>query len=546
MISLLLSLIILLPTFWGIGELTEKLIGKSSETCSTKIFTGIFSTTLCSTIWAFFFPLNLGLEIVLTFLGIFFFLQTKAYRNVLNIFFENKILVGLGISTILLSGTFFPFILDHFGYYVPSIIWLKEVGLVKGISNLDLILGQMSFWHIFQATFSHFSDIFLRINSILLCAYFLYILEKKAWIHLIFIPFFLFFTQSPSPDLPVFIFSLVVLQEIFSGNKNTSWLFAIATLAFAIKPTVIWLPIFVFFYSLLIVKSNWKKYSLGLIIGGLFVIKNLWTFGFPIFPMTILDFGLAWKPNPEILKASNELAIMKTYDMQFSYEQIQQFSSFDYVKNWLFLKGMKSVINILFILSLISLLVLTISKKQKLLSILCISILIKSVLVLQFSAQYRFFLDVFFVVFFVIFNTKIKEKTSIFIGIALSFAILFSMTFPEVLQTLIPSFRMGGFMGKTSWKQVYKPSEYKINKYDSLKIGNLKFNVTKRYPYNFDTPIPAISKFFVKDDIHFGIFPQLIDSSHLKKGFIWKKLNNKEKIQAQKTIDFLKQNDSLK
>lgn len=120
------------------------------------------------------------------------------------------------------------------------------------------------------------------------------------------------------------------------------------------------------------------------------------------------------------------------------------------------------------------------------------------------------------------------------------------MTFPSVLQALIPSFRMGGFMGKTSWKQVYKPSEYKINSYNSLKIGNLKFNVTQKYPYNFDTPIPAISKDFVKDDIHFGIFPQLIDSTNLKKGFIWKKLNNKEKIQAQKTIDFLKQNDSLK
>lgn len=546
MIFLFLSLIILLPTFWGIGELTEKIIGKSSETSSTKIFTGIFSIAILTTIWAFFFPLNLGLEIGLVVLGMFFFFQAKAYRNVLSIFSENKVLSFLGITTILFSGSFFPFILDHFGYYVPSILWLKQVGLVKGITNLDLILGQMSFWHIFQATFSHFSDVFLRINSILLYAYFLYVLEKKAWIHLLFIPFFLFFTQSPSPDLPVFIFSLIVLQEIFSGNKNTSWLFAISTIAFAIKPTVIWLPIFVFLYSILIAKSHWKNYSLGLIIGGLFIVKNLWTFGFPIFPMTVLDFGLAWKPNPEILKASNELAIMKTYDMQFSYEQIQQFSSFDYVKNWLFLKGMKSVINILFILSLISLLVFTISKKQKLLSILCISILIKSILVLQFSAQYRFFLEAFFVVFFVIFNTKINQKTSIFIGAALSFSILFSMTFPSVLQALIPSFRMGGFMGKTSWKQVYKPSEYKINSYNSLKIGNLKFNVTQKYPYNFDTPIPAISKDFVKDDIHFGIFPQLIDSTNLKKGFIWKKLNNKEKIQAQKTIDFLKQNDSLK
>ncbi len=74
-----------------------------------------------------------------------------------------------------------PFILDHFGYYVPSLNWLSEFGLAKGLANLNLIYAQMSVWHIFRAGFSHFSDVFLRINVVFLIAFFIYIIfEKKV------------------------------------------------------------------------------------------------------------------------------------------------------------------------------------------------------------------------------------------------------------------------------------------------------------------------------------------------------------------------------
>jgi hypothetical protein len=77
------------------------------------------------------------------------------------------------------------------------------------------------------------------------------------------------------------------------------------------------------------------------------------------------DMGVSWKPNPEVLKISSQYAILKTYDMQYSYEEIQRFSTADYIKNWLFLKGIKSKINILFILSLILFSILALVKKRK-------------------------------------------------------------------------------------------------------------------------------------------------------------------------------------
>ncbi|MFP3594903.1 hypothetical protein SB689_23460, partial [Chryseobacterium sp. SIMBA_038] len=76
---------------------------------------------------------------------------------------------------------------------------------------------------------------------------------------------------------------------------------------------MIWLPILVFLNSIIILKSSFKKLFFGGLILLLFFIKNIWTFGYPIFPVSIIDLGFSWKPNPEVLKTSSQYAIMKTY-----------------------------------------------------------------------------------------------------------------------------------------------------------------------------------------------------------------------------------------
>lgn len=95
-------------------------------------------------------------------------------------------------------------------------------------------------------------------------------------------------------------------------------------------------------------------------------------------------------------------------------------------------------------------------------------------------------------------------------------------------------------MGKLEIQQIYKPSEYHYHQFDSFEIGNLKFNVSEKYPYNFDTELPSISSSFIEDDIKANIFPQLIDEKNIQKGFIWRKMNIKEKKQAQSVIQTIK------
>ncbi|MCW3160085.1 LIC_10190 family membrane protein [Chryseobacterium oryctis] len=540
MFLILISTIFIFPTLMGWGKITNSLFGSLCKGISGNIFSGIFIISLIWTILSFFFPLNIYVEVITILIGLFFFFREKLYLPLYNFSKKETVLFGGIILLILFGSSFHPFILDHFGYYIPSLKWLTEYGLVKGISNLDLTLGQMSIWHIFQAGFSNFTDPFLRINAILLIIYSLYIIENKSWIQLCFIPVLLLFSQSPSPDLPVIIFSIIVLSEIVKENKNVHLIFAFSVFVFAIKPTMIWLPILSFLYSIFIVKFNFKNLIPGTIILLLFFIKNIWTFGYPIFPISIGDLGISWKPNPEVLKISSQYAILKTYDMQYSYQEIQQFSGLDYIKNWLFLKGIKSKINILFILSLFLFIVFTYIKKNKIITLICISIIIKSALVLLFSAQYRFFIDVFFVIFFVMFISYFTQKKSLYIFSGLSIFFILFLSFPNLVQKLVPSFRLGNFMTKFEKEQFYKPSVYYYKKFESYKIGNLKFNVSKDYPYNFDTQLPAISTSFIFDDINANIFPQLIDENNIQKGFIWKNLTEKEKKEAQNVINNIK------
>lgn len=536
MLYIIFSFILVVPVLSGWGKFSERIFGYLFTGISWKIFSGILTISVLWTVISFITPLNIFVEIPTILVGCYYFFKDKLYQQISLVFKKNHLLFVI-ILVILYCGSFYPYMIDHFGYYVPTIKWLNEFGLVKGVSNLNLTLGQMSIWHIFQAGFANFLDPFLRINSILLMVYALYIFEKKKWIHLCFLPFLLLFSQSPSPDLPVIIFSLVILDEIVKSNDKTALLFHFSTFVFAIKPTMIWLPLLSFLYSVFIVKSHCKSLIPGIAIILLFFLKNIYTFGYPIFPVSFGDVGVYWTPKVEVMKISSQVAIQKTFDMKYSYAEIQQFSWSDYVKNWLFLPGIKSKINILFVFSLLAFIIFTIQQKSKIINLICISILLKSVLVILFSAQYRFFIDVFFVIFFVISINYFDKKRSMILFLLLSVFFVGFISFPLLVKKYFKSFYLGNFMTEWNAKQFYKPSVYKATDFNTHRIGNLYFNVSKEYPLNYKTPLPAISEGYVFEYINVSVFPQLIDKQNISKGFISKKLNPNEKKEARKVIE---------
>lgn len=527
MLYILISLIFIFPIWIGFGKLWNNKNG-----LAITLSLGIFSIATLWTLLSFFIPLNLYTEIATSIIGFALFFILKGYKDIY-LFIKNHVnwkFIILGLFIIGL-GSSYPYILDHFGYYVPSIKWLTEVGLVKGISNLDLILGQMSVWHILQAGFSNFSDPFLRINTLLLIVYSIYIFEKKAWFQLCFIPILIAFSQSPSPDLPVIIFSIIIVNEILKRNTNIALLFGLSCFVSAIKPTAIWLPLFSFIYGVFLLKKNLKFIGIGAFIILLFIIKNIWTFGYPIFPMQLFELDVDWKANHDLLKNSSQLALEKTYDLQYSYQEIIHFSWQQKIINWFTLDGIKGKIHIIFVLSLMILGVFSFIKKEKIYRWLFLTILLKSALVLAFSAQYRFLLEVFFIIGLVILQPIFRRKISEVISSILGIIALSIFIFPFILQKAVPSFRLGAMIGKAEWKMLYQPLHYTYNQYDTFKIGNLTFHVSQNYPFSFDSPTPAISPSFLEDYLKIGIFPQYGEN-----GFIWRKLTEEEKHQLSQII----------
>lgn len=542
MLYILPSIILLTIINSGLGNLYAKLFKLDLENLSLKLLLSVMVTTIIWTILASLIPLNQTIEIVFSIIGILSFIYFKTYLSYWKFLTKRGPYFYALIGLISLAGSFYPFILDHFGYYIPTIEWLKNFGLVKGISNLDITIGQTSFWHIYQAGFSHFTDIYFRINTFLLSIFVLYTFESRRWILLTFVPILMLFTQSPSPDLPVLALSLIVLNEIINHSKKSSFLLSLSVFVFCIKPTMMWLPIFTAIYYLVLKKKSFKLLIPGTAIFLLFTIKNLYLFGFPFFPIDILDFNLPWKPHPELLKISSDFGLSKTFDSQYSIAEIKNFSTLDYLYHWLTLDGIKSIINIGFLITLIAFCIFCFIKKRKIYTLLLISILIKSIIIIAISAQFRFFIDVFLVFGFILLYKSWYAFGKIS-SLSLSILILVLLSVPQILQQQIPSFRLGNMMSGFYTKQLLIPSHFKLKNYHNYKIGNLSFNVSNNYPFNFDTPLPAISPSFLPRYERLGIFPQLIKNNDIKSGFIWKSLDTTDRNKLKNIITELKIKD---
>jgi hypothetical protein len=131
MLLILLSAAILIPVLMGWGKIVNYIFTLSLKGISGNALSGIFGISILWTILAFFVPLNLYVEISTIFIGLIFFLKDHIYKEFYFISKKDYILL-VSISVIIVfCGSFYPYILDHFGYYVPTIKWLTEFGLLK-------------------------------------------------------------------------------------------------------------------------------------------------------------------------------------------------------------------------------------------------------------------------------------------------------------------------------------------------------------------------------------------------------------------------------
>lgn len=529
MLIIFKTVFLLLMINFGNGILIDKIFSTKIKNFVMLSFLGMMSITFLEVIIAFFYPLDFASELLFLLfglVGLLVFITEKDF-SMFSFRKNTSFWFYFFLITVVFAGSFSPYFFDHYSYYVPTVGYLREFGFIKGISNLDLLFGQSSFWHVFQAGFSNFVDVGLRINSYLLILFLVYIFESKRWVLLLFFPFFLIFLQQPSPDLPVFIFSLIILNEMIDG-RNSSFILCLSLFAFCIKPTAFWLPLLAIIESLY--TRNFKIGSLFpiVIVGILFTIKNIWLFGYPVFPVSAIDMGISWTPDKSIMKYSSQMGMMKSYDMKYTYQQISDFDFWQKLYYW-FRIGFKSVFNVGIVLCLVILGYFALRKKDRIYAFILVSVLLKFILIIIFSAQYRFFIDLYLVTVFLIFKNASEERV-VFVSVFLSVLVSVLFTFPGFVKD---RFHMGKWMTGFHFMQLINPTESEEGNLITYQLGNLKFNAAKDLIYK--APVPTLSLYWLETYHYYGVFPQVSGN-----GFVQRKLSPAEKKQLETIIRDLK------
>jgi len=331
MLLILLSWTYIFITAVNFGCITNRFFRLKMDSIPVTAFLGLFTITILAGFWALFTRVNFEFHMILLLINLLIWFRYRIdiqslYRNGITQFqsfspSHRLLLCVIGII-ILANSAAAPFIVDNESYYIQTIKWLNEYGYVHGVANLHIFLGQQSGWHLTQSALN-FSFLYSGFNDLggfclLLGNFFAFSLlqdfsENRNRNSLIFGLFPIFnvlllqFANAPSPDLPVYILTfLIVYYFVAEFNKATGNGFIVTCIltifAVFIKSTAAGLVIFP---MILIVRNfTGNQRDLFRILGAvlalsvLFVSKNYVTSGHPFFPIVWSTGGAHAVPDP--------------------------------------------------------------------------------------------------------------------------------------------------------------------------------------------------------------------------------------------------------
>lgn len=501
--------------------------GWSALLCRERPFLGLstFLTILASLCYAvsLFIPVSeipvRGIVLVGIFPGLFFLWRKRNQKlpSAKILFLSLFVLLLLSIPDA--AG---PYILDHFGYYIPTEKLIENLGTLRGIANLDLVYAQGSWWHYANVALQILPEGRVYWQAVFYIFFLAEMYRRRRYAVMLLSLVSLFFLSSPSPDFAGILLSLYFADWWLSGNKlYLRQMAVLSVFAVLIKPVYFWIPAVLFLYS-----AASRKYiplAISVLGAGLFFFKNIWNFGYPVFPVSFPDLGFSWRPQEGVLAISRETGLRKTFDFVYTSAEIERMGFWERVYAWLSIGGVKSVLNGLILVFLILSSVLCVVKKDKRVRLLLILLVLKTLAVLFTSGQYRFVLD-FVLVLPLVCMWLIADfrvwKLGFFSGLIL---ISFIFIFPTALTKAVSSFRPGQFMNGVGKKELIIPRSYHLVRYKQLRINDFSVNVPKAYPYVFDLPQPALSPYTLKKYDSLRIFPV-----REKNGFRWKKISPSE------------------
>ncbi|GHU68968.1 hypothetical protein FACS189413_07000 [Bacteroidia bacterium] len=403
----------------------------------------------------------------------------------------------------------------------------------------------MSFFHILEAMFDNTVDLYQRISIFVVFIYLIYIFERKAYSLLLFLPFTYLFVQSPTPDLPVYIFSLMILYEMVFVEKEKQASYAIllflSVFTFVTKPVAFWLPlwvIMVYGYKNRKLIFSPKAYILPALLVVLYVFKNVYTSSLLLFPATSTVVPTIYAPAASILEESRKTALLFTYHHYFTIAEINAFSIGERLYHWFVSCRFASIVHILIFLVVGVYSLFAVKKRQFVLLSLLFVVLLKLIYVFLFSGQYRFMLDGVLALLFVLCNFIFQHRQRIVVWLTLLSCMLAAllMTFPRIIAKAAPDFRPVYWMSPFRMQTFLKPQNYDFDEYEKVKLGNMDLYITP-YKDTFSSQIPVFTAQQLICYYHWNIFPQMRNPSDIRQGFIYKELLPEEKEQLKQWIE---------
>lgn len=542
MVLVVISFIYILFTTINFGLLFNTLVKTRVRNFAVLSALGLFAVTIVASIWAIFGRINWEFQSLILLLNIAItFKHKKTVVGVYKSLFLRlqllpgslKILLSLITVFIIAQCASIPYVIDNESYYLQTIKWLNEYGLVKGLGNLHPFLAQTSAWHITQSAFNYsflyrnFNDIsgFCLMlgnlfNIIKLNEYFT--TGNKTYLIAGLLPLanvFLFqFISAPSPDVPIYVFSFFIffyfMDRYTTMDAETFTLISLLVIfCLFIKVTAVALLLI----PILLLAFNFKRFlskllpliSISVIVAALFCIKNTIVSGYPLFPIVAFNFDLDYN-------------IPKTMS-QYYYENAMSLPRL--FLHWLAMPKLHGLFNkTAILLMIISPVFIYKYLNKKAVWVLYIVMCTQMLLLFASSPQYRFFMNFLLLFSFVIVASVISTKKQI-IPILYVFTLLTG--FVLFIPVNLNNFTKNKFVITTStfsFNNFIVP--YKNSKLDTpfttIKTGNLIYNAptyTDFYWATGDGELPCASEKQIEGfKIKYGIVPQMRGKT-LREGF---------------------------
>ena len=526
---------------------------------------GFFSIALFTGFWSIFFAVNWQFHVVLLIFSLLaLFTNLGAIKGYLNTLkketqqLSSFLKAALFIIAVLILAQCAspPFVIDNESYYIQTIKWLNDYGLVKGLVNLHLFLGQASGWHILQSAFS-FSFLYENFNDLsglclLLGNYYAivklnkFIKNRASSTNLIIglFPvlnvFFFQFISAPSPDIAIYVISFIIFYEFIESLNvyNRKAFITIALLSIFLTFIKLTAIIFCLFPLILFVKHFvvLKKNSTSILLFGsltlvLFCIKNWILTGNMLYPLTSIEsLSGSWRlPRPieafffTEAKANGYLVSQEVYNNS---------SFFSLFKQWLILPKLHGVFNklILIVLTILPWFIFRSGKRRPFAIIYAVAV-INMIFLFLTSPQYRFFIPFLFIFILLIISTFINKKKIILASVAISLLITTIPIFYPINATALTDNNSHASLPIFSVNYFITP--HSNSRYDSdfvkVKLENTSINTPTNIDFFWgtgDVPLPAINKQQLEYfKTYFKTIPQQ-HTSNLKDGFYSKVLND--------------------